>query len=177
MTARGGLSVTHQALEAQTALLPYALAAFGVGLPIYVWIGAHAPDALPMTGSLAIFATAWAAFYAVVNWLKQPEAADLTRRGRVHILAGLFWALANGQIALFADQAGPAREALLLISLAAAAVCIFFTAPWLPSLLIVGPAVSAGPLFVLFSRPDTRELASQGWGAIALALALSLILN
>jgi signal transduction histidine kinase/CheY-like chemotaxis protein len=177
VTARGGLSATQQALEAQTALLPYALAAFGISLPIYVWVGAHATDALPMTGSLAIFATAWAAFYAVVNWLKQPAAADLARRGRVHILAGLFWAVAIAQIALFADQAGPAREPLLLISLAAAATCIFFTAPWLPSLLIVGPAVALGPLLVLFARPETHELANQGWGAIALALALALILN
>ncbi|HEY3695260.1 hybrid sensor histidine kinase/response regulator [Phenylobacterium sp.] len=175
--ARGGLSVTQQALEAQTALLPYALGTFGVSLPIYVWVGAHATDVLPMTGSLAIFASAWAVFYAVVNWLKQPAAQNLARRGRVHILAGLFWAVAIAQLALFADQSGPAREPLLLISLAAAAICIFFTAPWLPSLLIVGPAVAAGPLIVLFVRPETQELANQGWGAIALALALALILN
>ena len=174
---RGGHSVTQQALDAQAALLPYALAAFGVSLPIYVWVGSHAPNVLAMAGSFAIFATAWAVFYAVVNWLRTPAAEDLTLRGRVQILGGLTWGVATAQIALFADQAGPAREPMLLISLAAAAICIFFTAPWLPSLLIVGPAAAAGPLLVLFARPETHALATQGWGAIALSLALALILN
>lgn len=173
----GGASVTQQALEAQTALLPYALGAFGVSLPIYVWVGSHAPNLLAMAGSFVSFATAWAMFYAVVNWLKTPAAENLALRGRVHIMSGLCWSVATAQIALFADQAGPAREPLLLISLAAAVICIFFTAPWLPSLLIVGPAVAAGPLVVLYARPETRTLADEGWGGIALTLALALILN
>jgi len=172
-----GPSMTQQALDAQTALLPYALGAFAACLPIYVWVGSHAPNALPLACSLAIFAIAWAVFYAVVNWLKTPDAANLERRGRVQILGGLCWAGATTHIAIFAEQAGPARESLLLIAVAAAAICIFFTAPWLPSLLIVGPAVAAGPLIVLFSRPDTQTLATEGWGAIALALALALMLN
>jgi signal transduction histidine kinase/ActR/RegA family two-component response regulator len=130
-----------------------------------------------MTGSFAIFATAWGAFYAVVNWLKLPQAQNVDKRGRVQILAGLLWAGAIGQISLFANFAGPAREPLLLIALAAAVVCIFFTAPWLPSLLIIGPAVAAGPMTVLLSNPDNSELANEGWGAIALALALCLMLN
>jgi len=174
---RGGHSVTQQALDAQAALLPYALGAFGVSLPIYVWVGSHAPNLLAMAGSFATFATAWAVFYAIVNWLRTPAAQNLSQRGRVQILGGLCWGVATAQIALFADQAGPAREPMLLIALAAAAICIFFTAPWLPSLLIVGPAVAAGPLIVLYARPETRALATQGWGAIALTLALSLILN
>lgn len=172
-----GHSLTQQALEAQTALLPYALAAFGVSLPIYIWVGTQAPNALAMSTSCVTFASAWAVFYAVVNWLKTPEASNLKLRGRVHILSGLSWAVATAQIALFADAAGPARAPLLMIALAAAVICIFFTAPWLPSLLIIGPAVSLGPLAVLYARPETRTLADQGWGAIALALALALILN
>jgi hypothetical protein len=174
---RGGLSVTQQALEAQTALLPYALAAFGVSLPIYVWAGSHAPNAVWMTGSFAIFAAAWGAFYAAVNWLKGPEAADTRRRARMHILCGLIWAGAIAQIAAFADGAGPAREALLLTALAAAIVCMFFTASWLPSLLIVGPAAVAAPLVFLFARPETHDVALLAWASVALALALSLILN
>ncbi|HMO42850.1 MAG TPA: response regulator, partial [Phenylobacterium sp.] len=53
---RGGQSLTQQALEAQTALLPYALATFAVSLPIYVWAGSHAPNAASMTASFALFA-------------------------------------------------------------------------------------------------------------------------
>ncbi|MDP3173919.1 MAG: ATP-binding protein [Phenylobacterium sp.] len=174
---RGGHSVTQQALEAQTALLPYALGAFGISLPIYVWAGSHAPNSVWMTGSFAIFATAWAAFYAVVNWLKQPQAANLTLRGRVHVLAGLIWAAVIGHVALFADNAGPAREALMLVALAGAVICIFFTSTWLPSLLIVGPAIASGPLILLFTSSEGRDLAVQGWGALALAFALSLMLN
>jgi signal transduction histidine kinase/ActR/RegA family two-component response regulator len=174
---RLGASVTRQALDAQAALLPYALAAFAVCLPIFVWVGSHAPSPLPLTCSLAVFAIVWAAFYAAVNWLKHPQAENLDRRGRVQILAGLCWAVATAQMALFADEGGAARENLLLLSVAASAICIFFTAPWLPSLLIVGPAVAAGPLIVLYARADTKALADQGWGAIALTLALAMILN
>ena len=57
---RGGTSVTLQALETQTSLLPFALAAFALSLPIYVWAGSHAPNAVWMSGSFAIFASAMA---------------------------------------------------------------------------------------------------------------------
>jgi signal transduction histidine kinase/ActR/RegA family two-component response regulator len=177
-SSRGGLSASQQALDAQVALLPYALAIFAVSLPAYVWAGSHAPNAASMTLTFAIFAAAWAVFYGVVDWLKKPEAAtNLALRGKVQILGGLVWAVAVAQIAVFADGAGPAREPLLLTALAAAVVIIFFASPWLPSLLIVGPAAAAGPLIALFMRPETRDLGRVGWGSVALALALSLILN
>ncbi|WP_309645573.1 ATP-binding protein, partial [Phenylobacterium sp.] len=81
------------------------------------------------------------------------------------------------QMSAFADGAGPAREPLMLTALAASVVIVFFAAPWLPSLLIVGSAAVAGPLFFLFNNPETRELANIAWGAVALAMALALILN
>jgi len=174
---RGPPSVAEQALEAQTALLPYVLGAFGVTLPIYVWAGSHAANAVWMTGSFTIFAAAWGAFYAVVNWLKTPASRDVARRGRIHIICGLIWAVAIAQIAAFADGAGPAREPLLMTALAAAVICIFFTATWLPSLLIVGPAAAAAPLTLLYIDGESREMAGVGWAGIALTLALSLMLN
>jgi signal transduction histidine kinase/ActR/RegA family two-component response regulator len=176
--ARGGLSVTQQALDAQTALLPYALAVFAISLPIYVWAGSYAPNAVWMTGTFAIFAAAWGMFFGAVNWLKTQEAAaNLAKRGRVHVLGGLIWAAAVAQIAAFADGAGPARDPLMMTALAAAVVLIFFSSPWLPSLLIVGSAAVAGPLFFLFSDPAGAELANLAWGAVALAMALALVLN
>ncbi len=176
--ARGGSSVTQQALETQTSLLPYALAVFAVSLPLLVWAGAYASNAVWMTGTFAIFAIAWGVFYAAVNWLKKPEAlADLRKRGQVHIVCGLIWAVAVAQMAAFGDGAGPARSELMLISVAAAAIVIFFTAPWLPSLLIVGMATAAGPLYFLMRDPDDQTLAKVAMGAIALALALAMILN
>jgi signal transduction histidine kinase/ActR/RegA family two-component response regulator len=176
--ARGGQSVTQQALDAQTALLPYALAVFAVSLPFYVWAGSHAPNSVWMTGSFALFAAAWGAFYAAVNWFKQPQAAeDLAARCRIQIYCGLLWSLAVAQIAVFADGAGPAREPLLMTALAAAVVVIFFASPWLPSLLIVCPAAAAGPLLALWLRPETKDLANTAWGAVALSMALGLIFN
>ncbi|MDB5417105.1 MAG: sensor histidine kinase/response regulator [Phenylobacterium sp.] len=176
-TARGGPSPTQQALEAQTGLLPYALMAFAVSLPIYVWAGGHARNAAWMSASFVVFAIAWGLFYAVVNWLKEPAAQDLGRRARVQLLAGLVWAAAPAQIAVFADGAGPIRETLLMISLAAGVMCLLFSAPWLPSLLIVGTAAVAGPLAVLTWRSDNPDTLHLAWGGTALAYALALMVN
>lgn len=175
--SRGGVSVTHQALEAQRALLPYALAAFGVSLPIFVWAGSHAANVAWMSFALVAFAIAWAGFYAVVNWLREPQAENLAARARVHILSGLLWAAAIVQVTVFADGAGPARAPLLMMAAAAGVVCIFFTAPWLPSLAIVGPAAVAAPLVAITADPIDENLRWFSWGAVALAFALALILN
>lgn len=174
---RGGLSLTQQALEAQSALLPYALLTFAISLPIYVWAGSFAPNAAWMTASFALFAIGCGATYGAVGWLRSSAAEDLKARGRVHILTGLIWAGSVAQVAAFADGAGPMRGPLLMMAVAAAVVCIFFTAPWLPSLLIVGSAAAAGPLLALFVGPGAEELATGAWGAVALAFALALILN
>lgn len=173
----GGLSVNEQGMKAQAALLPYALAAFGVCLPVFVWAGSHAANAAWMSATFALFAMGWGAFYGVVNWLKTQASHDLRRRARVQVLGGLIWAGAIAQLAIFADGAGPARQALVLMSLAAALISVFFAAPWLPSLLIVAPAALAGPLVVLFSRSQDAALAKLGLAATALALALALLVN
>jgi signal transduction histidine kinase/ActR/RegA family two-component response regulator len=177
LKTRGGSSVTQQALETQTSLLPYALGVFTISLPILVWAGSYAQNAVWMTGTFAIFAVAWGVFYAAVNWLKEPKALNLRKRGQVHILCGLIWAAAVAQLAAFGDGAGPVRGELMLISVAAAVMVIFFTAPWLPSLLIVGAATAAGPLYFLLRNAEERSLANLAWGGIALAFALALILN
>ena len=175
---RVGTSVAQQALDAQRALLPYALAVFAVSLPAYVWAGSYADNSVWMTMTFAIFALAWGAFYAAVNWMKRPGSAEnLKRRGQVHIASALVWCLAIAQIATLADGAGPARVPLLITALAASVVVIFFASPWLPSLLIVGPTAAAGPLIALYLRPETQELARLSWGAVALAMALGLIFN
>ncbi len=166
-----------EGMKAQAALLPYALLAFGVCMPVFVWAGSHAANAAWMSATFALFAIGWAGFYGVVNWLKGDAAADPRRRARVQILAGLVWAGTIAQLAIFAEGAGAAREPLLLMSLAAAMICVFFAAPWLPSLLIVAPVALAGPLAVLFSRPADAHLAGLGLAATALALALALLVN
>lgn len=174
---RGGDSVTLQSLEAQRGLLPYALALFAVSLPIYVWAGSFAPNSMWMAATFAVFAVNWGAFYAVVNWLRAAESGDVTRRARVHILGGLLWSGACAQIAAFAEGAGPAREALLMVAVAGAVACFFFTAPILSGLLIVGPVAAAAPLFGLLRHQESRPEGLLAWGALALTMALCLILN
>ena len=172
-----GLSVGAQGMRAQAALLPYALVAFGVCLPVFVWVASHAADAAWMSASFAVFAVGWGVFYGAVNWLKTPAATDLRRRARVQILGGLIWAVAIAQLAVFAEFAGPVRETLLLLTLGAAMICVVFTAPWLPSLLIVAPLAIAGPLIALFSRAEGLPIARLALGAAALCLALAMLVN
>jgi len=170
-------SMTRQALETQAGLLRYALIAFGVSLPVYVWAAGHARNAAWMSLTFVIFAIAWGAFYAAVGWLKQPPAQDLARRGRVQLLCGLLWAVATAQMAIFAEGAGPVGSTLQFAALAGGIICVMFTAAWLPSLLIVGPLAVAGPLLGLFSRPEDHLLAELAWGGTALAFALALLVN
>jgi signal transduction histidine kinase/ActR/RegA family two-component response regulator len=150
---------------------------FGVCLPIYVWAGSFAGNAAWMSASFAIFALNWGAFYFALQWLRRPDMQTVARRTRVHVLCGLLWSIAVWQMAAFANHAGPARETLLLLTVGAAVICLFFTAPSLPSLLIVGPAAMAGPLVALLSSPKSSGLAQLAWGVFALASMLSLILN
>jgi len=64
---RGGVSLAQQSMDAQAALLPYALLTFAVSLPIYVWAGSFAPNAAWMTASFALFAIGCGATYAAVG--------------------------------------------------------------------------------------------------------------
>ncbi|RRN62859.1 ATP-binding protein [Caulobacter sp. 602-1] len=164
-----------KALDAQTALLPYALGVFAVSLPLFVWIGSFATNRVWMTASFAVFAINWGAFYAVVNWLRDEASQDLNRRARVQVMGGVLWALAAVQISAFALGAGPAREPMLMLATASAVLCAFFAAPYLAGLLIVAPIAAAGPLIASFS--SDRQLGELTWGAIALAMTLALILN
>jgi len=172
-----GASPADQALAAQAALLPQALGVFAVCLPIYVWAGSYAQDAAWMSATFAIFAFNWGAFYFALQWLRRPEFQDTRRRTRVHVMCGLLWSGAVWQMAALADHAGPARDTLLLLTVGAAVICMFFTTPSLPSLLIVGPTAMAGPLVALLATPESTGLGKVAWGAFALACTLSLILN
>ena len=166
-----------KALDAQAALLPYALGVFAVSLPLFVWVGSFAANRAWMTASFAIFAINWGAFYAVVNWLRDDASQDLNRRARVQVLCGVLWALSVVQISAFAQGAGPARDTLLMLATAGAVLCTFFAAPYLPALLIIAPLAAAGPLIARFSQADSHQAGDLTWGATALALTLGMILN
>lgn len=174
---RPATAVAAQGMKAQEALLPFALLAFGLSLPVFVWVAGHAWNAEWMSAAFAAFAVGWGGFYAVVNWLKTEAATDLRRRALVQLAGGLVWALVISGLAVFAHFAGPVRETLLLLILAAAMTCVVFTATWLPSLLIVGPVAIAGPLAALLLYPEDAATTRFAVGAAALGLALALIVN
>jgi signal transduction histidine kinase/CheY-like chemotaxis protein len=176
-TPADGSADARLALDAQTALMSYALAVFAVSLPIYVWASSFAQNAGWMAISFAVFAINWGTFYGVVSWLRSDAALDLARRARVQVLAGLLWAVAVCQMAVFADGAGAVRETLLLLSAGAAVVCIFFAAPCLLALLLTAPVAAVGPLYLLFAHPQSERAGGMAFGAISLAMALSLVLN
>jgi signal transduction histidine kinase/CheY-like chemotaxis protein len=171
--------VAFQSLEAQAALLRYALILFGVGLPIFAWAASFAADRFWILASFVIFAINWAAFYGVLDWTRRrpDQVAQVGLRTRVHILGGLLWAGAAAQMSALAAGAGAVSEPMLLLALGAAAICVFFSAPCLPALLIVGPAACAAPLVLLFLDPSERSMARIALAAAALGFALSLIFN
>jgi signal transduction histidine kinase/ActR/RegA family two-component response regulator len=171
-------SVRSRALDAQGELLPYAIGFFAVALPIFVWAGAYANDAVWMSAIFVQFSLNWAAFYAVVNRLGRRGAAPLAEaaRTRLHVAGGLLWALATAEIAVFAFNAGPVREVLLAMDVAAVVACFFFASPLWKTLGAVGPVAAAGPLagfYLVGDKPSTAAAA----GALALAMALCLVLN
>ena len=168
-----------QSLDAQAALLPYALVFFGVALPIFAWACSFAADRVWMTASFVIFAVNWAMFYAVIDWLKRHpgQQSNVNLRSRIHILGGLLWGGALAQISVVALGAGAAREPLLLLAVGGAAACIFFSSPNLAALLIITPAAAAAPLLALYIDPATQATGRLALGGIALVMALSLILN
>ncbi len=172
-------SVALQSLDAQSALLRYALILFGVGLPIFVWAASFATDRLWLMASFIIFAINWSSFYAVLDWTRRrpDQRADLGVRTRVHILGGLLWAGAIAQMTTLGAGAGAASEPMLLLALGAGAICVFLSAPSLPTLLIVGPAACVAPLIALFVEPAGRPMARIALAATALGFALSLIFN
>lgn len=172
-------AVAVQSLDAQVALLPYALSLFGVALPIYGWMGAYASNRMWMLATLALFAIDWAAFYAFMDWMRRrpDQNRDLARRTRVQILGGLLWALTVAQIAAVGAGAGLARDEILMMTVGGAAICVFLSAPVLPALLIVAPAAAAAPLLYLLADPQSAPLGRFALGGIALVMALSLIMN
>ncbi len=167
------------ALDAQAALLPYALAFFAVGLMLFAWTSSFAANAPLMIVSLAIFAINWGGFYALATTARRkPELqTNAPARTRIHILGGLLWAVAIAQISAFALGAGPARESILILACAGAMATFFFLSPVLITLLIVAPLACAGPLICLYLFPDTQQTAIFTAGALALGMALSLLVN
>ena len=167
------------ALDAQASLLPHALGAFAIGVPLLAFSAQGASEPGWLAVCLIQSAFNWALFYGAINWLKGDPARrhDLRRRTAIHLAGGLAWALALAELCVIAEFAGPAREPLLLLTLCGAVTCFFFAAPHLLSLLVVGPLAAGPALWLLHSDPQDERVASLALGGGALAFALALIVN
>jgi signal transduction histidine kinase len=168
-----------QGLDAQVRLLPYALALFGLCLPVLLFVSAFAANRVWLVFGLGVYGLNWTLFYATLDWLKKrPEAArDARLRTQIQLAGGALWAIAINQTAWFALGSGPVSEILLTLCTGAAFGVIFFCAPCLPALILIGPAAAAGPVMALLSRDETRHTGLIALGGAALALAFGLILN
>jgi signal transduction histidine kinase/CheY-like chemotaxis protein len=172
-------AITRQALDAQVRMLPYALGFFGICLPVFVTVAAYAQSAGWLAVCLGVYAFNWALFYGVYDWIKRsPEAADnVVLRSRIQMAGGLLWGLAIVQTVYFCQASGPFAEPLLVLCAGAAAGVMFFSAPTLPGLLVVGAVAAAGPVLALKGDPKTEYTGTLVMCGLALAMALCLILN
>lgn len=167
----------QQALDAQRALIPHAVVAFALALPVYIWAASQASNASWMAATLVIFVVNWGAFYLVARWLNRVADIPLVQRSRVQLMGGLLWTVAVWQISALADNAGPARESLLMIAVAGGIICLFFTATTRLALLLVGPLALAPPLAAMLFHPSSHETGVTAWAGSALAFALALMMN
>ena len=170
-------SLAARALDAQRELLPYAVIFFCIALPAFVWAGAYARNAAWMSAIFAQFSLNWAAVYATINIIAKRGAPSLRQRATLHVGAALLWALVVDEIAVFGLHAGAVGELILAMDIAFGVACMFFAAPSLQSLSVVGLAAGAAPVIALYLSGASKGSVAAGTGAVALGMALSLVLN
>ena len=176
----GAIGGALQSLDAQAALLPYALIFFGIALPIFAWACSYAADQAWMTASFAIFAINWAAFYTNIDWMKRHPERQIGCRPCAPACTS--WAGCCGRARWRRSPPSawaPATRAdpFCCWPWAGRRPAYFSPRPIWPMLLIVGPAASAPPVLGLYADASTRPMGHIVLAATALVMALSLILN
>ncbi|UDF04474.1 HAMP domain-containing sensor histidine kinase [Asticcacaulis sp. AND118] len=172
--------VLDYGLKAQVRLLPYALAFFAIGLPVYIWGAHYFMSALQIAVNLALFACVWAAFFFLKPSLKadsQITRQSLNVRLRRQWLCGGLWALSLLVASLNSIGAGAAAQVFATICAGAAVGVIFFSAPVLLFLLTLAPLAMAGPILALNLTHPEGQWTGLVTGGLAMALALGLIMN
>ncbi|MDI7774939.1 hybrid sensor histidine kinase/response regulator [Asticcacaulis sp. EMRT-3] len=171
--------VLDYGLKAQTRLGIYAAGFFGIGLPLLLWVGHFSlPDWL-LGVYLAVFTINWSVFLGLRAALRRLEHDPHGLKPRLsrHFVAGGMWALTLIGISLSTAVYGLHPEMLLMICAGTAAGIIFFSAPVLICLLILGPLAMAGPLLALQTFPHDPQITQIMTGGLALALAMGFVLN
>lgn len=182
--------VLDYGLLAQWRLSPYALGFFGIGLPLFIWAAHLAVSGWLLAGYLLLFMINWTVFMIMktqsgkrMTTLNVPDPAIrymLIRERRLRQgAAGALWTLTLLMISLSVSLSGDGlhNEFMLMICGGAAVGIIFFCAPVLLFLLILGPIAVAGPIFAMYHLQPGGELSQFMTGGMALALAMGFVLN
>jgi signal transduction histidine kinase/CheY-like chemotaxis protein len=182
--------VLDYGLLAQWRLSPYALGFFGIGLPLFIWAASLAVSAWLLASYLLLFMINWTVFMIMKNQsgkrmttVQVPDPAIryiLIRERRLRQgAAGALWTLTLLMISLSVSLSGDGlhNEFMLMICGGAAVGIIFFCAPVLLFLLILGPIAVAGPIFAMYHLHPGGALSQFMTGGMALALAMGFVLN
>ncbi|ESQ88517.1 hybrid sensor histidine kinase/response regulator [Asticcacaulis benevestitus] len=182
--------VLDYGLLAQWRLSPYALGFFGIGLPLFIWAAALAVSGWLLAIYLMVFLINWTVFMIMKNQSAKrmtatptPDPAlryTLIRERRLRQgAAGALWTLTLLMISLSVSLSGQGQhnEFMLMICGGAAVGVIFFCAPVLLFLLILGPIAVAGPIFAMYHLHPGGELSQFMTGGMALTLAMGFVLN
>ncbi|HVZ30363.1 MAG TPA: ATP-binding protein [Asticcacaulis sp.] len=173
-------------LKAQARMLPYTMGFFGVGLPIFLWSAHLSVSSWMLAFYLLLFSINWPIFMILRSQAeKRVELgldgvpARLWRQG----IGGALWTAALLIICLTAVflRNGPVTDAradvLLMICAGAAVGIVFFSAPVMIHLLVMGPLAVAGPMLAMTYLHQGAGTTNLVIGGLTLTLAMGFVLN
>ena len=169
-------------LTAQARMLPYVLGFFGIGLPLFLWAAKAGVSPELIALYLVSFTIAWPAFMALRNASERLAGAAQTPRmlskrlWRQGIGGGL-WACIVLLVSLTGMSGGSSADMLLTLCAGAAVGIIFFSAPVLIHLLVLGPLAVAGPMIAMQVVHEDSSVTRLANGGLVLALSMGFILN
>ena len=183
------LMIERYGLEAQAQMLPFFIGFVGVGLPLFFGLGFMSlPTPLVMAYFALILLNGFSFF-----WLRSRAQEHLYQiesdPSPENIIAGLWtqgsaaglWAASLLVMSLstgyFMNTYGFASYLFLMMCAGAAIGIMFFTAPVLIHLLVLGPVAMAGPVLAIYTAKGPLSLQELLAGGLLLGLALAIILN
>ncbi len=169
-------------LRAQARMFPYTLGFFGIGLPLFLWAMRAAVSPGIMVLYILLLTAGWPLFMALRGQAERlaDGPQDKTTRDARMLRQGTGGALWTGClliISLTAISGGSNADVLITICAGAAVGIIFFSAPVLLYLLILGPLAVAGPIIALHAVHEDAAVTQLMGGGLVLALAMGLVLN
>jgi signal transduction histidine kinase len=173
-------------LKAQARMLPYTMGFFGVGLPIFLWSAHLSVSSWMLAFYLLMFSICWPIFMILRSQSEKRVALGLDGvQGRLwrQGVGGGLWTAVLLIICLTAVfmRSGPITDAradvLLMICAGAAVGIVFFTAPVMIHLLIMGPLAVAGPMLAMNYMHEGAGTSNLVIGGLTLTLAMGFVLN